>query len=173
MGCKSTKSSPPLTQKSIYEFTVKDIDGNEVSLSNYQGKVLIIVNVACGCGLTKKNYSQLNELYATFKDQGLEILAFPCNQFFGQESGSSEEIKDHVRNRLNAEFPLFDKVAVNGKNSSNLFRFLRQNSSLKGRRIGWNFGKFILDKKGEIVNYYGPRKNPNEFGDEIKGLLSH
>ncbi|CAG9332872.1 unnamed protein product [Blepharisma stoltei] len=168
MGCTS---SEPVQQSSIYEFTMNDIDGNPVSLAQYRGKVMIIVNVACGCGLTTKNYAQLNDLYSRYAEKALCILGFPCNQFFWQESGSHEEIKDHVRNFLNAKFDLFSKVEVNGKKACEMYKFLRQKSKLKGKRIGWNFGKFLIDKEGNIVNYYGPRTNPLSFEQDIVALL--
>ncbi|KAJ6733869.1 GLUTATHIONE PEROXIDASE, partial [Salix koriyanagi] len=104
--------------KSIYDFTVKDIGGNDMSLSEYSGKVLLIVNVASKCGLTHSNYKELNVLYEKYKNQGFEILAFPCNQFAGQEPGSNEEIKDTVCTIFKAEFPIFDKIDVNGKNAA-------------------------------------------------------
>ncbi|XP_040871117.1 probable glutathione peroxidase 3, mitochondrial-like isoform X2 [Glycine max] len=112
--CHTYTSTPSLmaeqSSKSIYDFTVKDISGNDVSLNNYSGKVLLIVNVASQCGLTQTNYKELNVLYEKYKNQGFEILAFPCNQFAGQEPGNNEEIQEVVCTRFKAEFPIFDKV---------------------------------------------------------------
>ncbi|KAL4307978.1 hypothetical protein GQ457_01G053620 [Hibiscus cannabinus] len=108
--------------KSVYNFTVKDIHGNDVSLSEYEGKVLLIVNVASKCGLTQSNYKELNVLYEKYKNKGFEILAFPCNQFAGQEPGTNKQIQEAVCTVFKAEFPIFDKVAVNGKNAAPLYK---------------------------------------------------
>ena len=108
----------------IYDITVKDIDGSDVSLSNYKGKVLLIVNVASKCGLTPQ-YEGLENLYLKYKDQGLEILAFPCNQFLGQEPGTNEEIQSFCSLTYNVTFPLFDKIDVNGENESPLYTYLK------------------------------------------------
>lgn len=170
MGCADSRY-PELKQNSIYEFEVVDIDRNPVSMSKYRGNVLLIVNVACGCGLTNKNYDQLNSLYSTYSEKGLRILGFPCNQFFGQESGSNEEIKNHVRNDLEVKFDLFSKIEINGKDAAEIYIFLRKNSTLKGGEIGWNFGKFLLDREGSIKHYFGPTKDPLEFENDIKLLL--
>ncbi|KAF3962028.1 hypothetical protein CMV_013418 [Castanea mollissima] len=110
------------TSKSIYDFTVKDIRGNDVSLSEYNGKVLLIVNVASKCGLTQTNYKELNVLYEKYKNQGFEILAFPCNQFLGQEPGNNEAIQEVACTMFKAEFPIFDKVEVNGKNAAPIYK---------------------------------------------------
>ncbi|CAG9325371.1 unnamed protein product [Blepharisma stoltei] len=170
MGCGNIRL-PPLTQDSIYDFSMKDIEGNTISLSKYQGNVLIITNVASGCGLTKRTYLELNELYNKYKARGLAILAFPCNQFFCGEPGSSADIKDAVKHSLRVDFDLFEKIDVNGECACEMFRFLREKSSLKGCKIGWNFGKFIINKRGKIVNYHGPRKMPSSFESEIIKLL--
>ncbi|KAJ8563399.1 hypothetical protein K7X08_031851 [Anisodus acutangulus] len=119
--------------KSLYDFTVKDILGSEVPLSNYRGKVLLIVNVASKCGLTDSNYKELNVLYEKYKDQGFEILAFPCNQFLWQEPGTNEEILQTVCTRFKAEFPVFEKVDVNGDKAAPLYKFLK---SEKGGFLG-------------------------------------
>ncbi|KAK9015638.1 hypothetical protein V6N11_006737 [Hibiscus sabdariffa] len=108
--------------KSVYNFTVKDIHGNDVSLSEYEGKVLLIVNVASKCGLTQSNYKELNVLYEKYKNKGFEILAFPCNQFAGQEPGTNKQIQEAVCTVFKAEFPIFDKVAVNGKKAAPLYK---------------------------------------------------
>ncbi|GLJ09911.1 hypothetical protein SUGI_0118110 [Cryptomeria japonica] len=110
---------------SVHDFNVKDIKGNDVSLSTYKGKVLLIVNVASHCGLTTSNYQEMNELYAKFKDQGFEILAFPCNQFATQEPGTNEEIAAIVCTRFKANFPIFDKVDVNGDDAAPVYKFLK------------------------------------------------
>ncbi|KAK1290591.1 putative phospholipid hydroperoxide glutathione peroxidase [Acorus calamus] len=157
---------------SIYDITVKDIAGSDVSLSSYSGKVLLIVNVASKCGLTHTNYKELNALYETYKNQGLEILAFPCNQFRGQEPGSNEEIQEFACSRYKAEFPIFDKVEVNGKNATPLYVFLKsQKGGIFGNGIKWNFTKFLVDKDGKVVERYAPTTSPSKIEKDIKKLL--
>ena len=156
----------------IYDISVKDIDGSDVSLANYKGKVLLIVNVASKCGLTPQ-YEGLEALYRKYKDQGLEILAFPCNQFMGQEPGTNEEIQSFCSLNYNVTFPLFDKIDVNGENESPLYTYLKEQAPFKGYPEGtedfanridqihqktetgfdqgdairWNFGKFLVSKR--------------------------
>ncbi|KAL0329999.1 UNVERIFIED_CONTAM: putative glutathione peroxidase 2 [Sesamum radiatum] len=147
--------------KSIYDFTVKDIHGNDVPLSNYQGKVLLIVNVASKCGLTQSNYKELNVLYEKYKDQGFEILAFPCNQFASQEPGTNEEIQETVCTRFKAEFPIFEKIDVNGKNTAPLYKFLKsEKGGVLVDAIKWNFTKFLVNKEGKVVQRYAPTTSP-------------
>ncbi|NP_001265877.1 probable glutathione peroxidase 3, mitochondrial-like [Cicer arietinum] len=158
--------------KSIYDFTVKDIRGNDVSLSEYSGKVLLIVNVASQCGLTQTNYKELNVIYDKYKNQGFEILAFPCNQFRGQEPGSSEEIQNVVCTRFKAEFPIFDKVEVNGKNAEPLYKFLKgQQGGIFGDGIKWNFTKFLVNKQGKVVDRYAPTTAPLKIEKDIEKLI--
>ncbi|KAL6342628.1 hypothetical protein AAG906_012492 [Vitis piasezkii] len=158
--------------KSIYDFTVKDIRGNDVSLSDYNGKVLLIVNVASKCGLTHSNYKELNVLYEKYKSQGFEILAFPCNQFLGQEPGSNEDILEAACTMFKAEFPIFDKVEVNGKNTAPLYKFLKlQKGGLFGDGIKWNFTKFLVDKEGKVVGRYAPTTSPLKIEEDIQNLL--
>ncbi|KAK2439552.1 putative phospholipid hydroperoxide glutathione peroxidase [Trifolium repens] len=160
------------SSKSIYDFTVKDISGNDVSLSQYSGKVLLIVNVASQCGLTQTNYKELNVLYEKHKNQGFEILAFPCNQFRKQEPGSSEEIQNVVCTRFKAEFPIFDKVEVNGKNADPLYKFLKdQKGGIFGDGIKWNFTKFLVNKEGKAVERYAPTTAPHKIEKDIGKLL--
>ncbi|XVF08372.1 hypothetical protein REPUB_Repub06bG0220900 [Reevesia pubescens] len=128
--------------KSIYDFTVKDIRGNDVSLSEYSGKVLLIVNVASKCGFTQSNYKELNVLYEKYKNQGFEILAFPCNQFNRQEPGTNEQIQEAACTMFKAEFPIFDKVEVNGKNATPLYKFLKyEKGGYFGDAIKWKLHK--------------------------------
>ncbi|XP_010261610.1 PREDICTED: probable glutathione peroxidase 2 isoform X2 [Nelumbo nucifera] len=157
---------------SIYDFTVKDIRGNDVSLSTYRGKVLLIVNVASKCGLTDSNYKELNILYEKYKNQGLEILAFPCNQFAGQEPGNNDEIQEFACTIYKAEFPIFDKVEVNGNNVSPIYTFLKsQKGGILGNRIKWNFTKFLVDKDGNVVERYAPITSPLKIEKDIQNLL--
>ncbi|CAN1300825.1 Probable phospholipid hydroperoxide glutathione peroxidase 6, mitochondrial [Linum perenne] len=132
--------------QSIYDFTVKDARGNDVDLSTYKGKVLLIVNVASQCGLTNSNYTELTELYKKYKDQGLEILAFPCNQFGSQEPGNNEQIMEFACTRFKAEYPIFDKKG-----------------GLFGDGIKWNFAKFLINKEGQVVDRYAPTTSPLSF----------
>ena len=140
----------------IHHFEVNNIDLTKVSLSDFKGKTLLIVNVASACGFTPQ-YTGLQALYEKYKDQGLEILAFPCNQFGNQESGTNEEIKTFC-----------DKVDVKGDNASPLFKFLEDQS---GREIKWNFSKFLINKDGEFVKGFGTQKTPEMIEDSIKEIL--
>lgn len=158
--------------QSVYDFTVKDAKGKDVDLSIYKGKVLIIVNVASQCGLTNSNYTDMTELYRKYKDQGLEILAFPCNQFGGQEPGSIEDIQQMVCTRFKAEYPIFDKVDVNGDNAAPLYKFLKSSKGgFFGDGIKWNFSKFLIDKEGRVVDRYSPTTSPASMEKDIKKLL--
>ncbi|KAL3652665.1 hypothetical protein CASFOL_002346 [Castilleja foliolosa] len=165
----ASQSSSP---QSIHEFTVKDAKGNDVNLGTYKGKVLLIVNVASQCGLTNSNYTELTQLYEKYKGQGLEILAFPCNQFGSQEPGSNEEIQEFVCTRFKAEYPVFDKVEVNGPNSAPIYKYMKSTkSSIFGDSIKWNFAKFLVDKEGRVVDRYAPTTSPLSFEKDIKKLL--
>ncbi|CAI9775757.1 unnamed protein product [Fraxinus pennsylvanica] len=158
--------------KSVHDFTVKDARGNDVDLSIYKGKVLLIVNVASQCGLTNSNYTELTKIYETYKDQGLEILAFPCNQFGSQEPGTNEEIQQFACTRFKAEYPIFDKVDVNGSNAAPLYKFLKSSKGgFLGDGIKWNFSKFLVDKEGRVVDRYAPTTSPLSIEKDIKKLL--
>ncbi|MBA0773441.1 hypothetical protein Gotri_008716 [Gossypium trilobum] len=158
MAAQSSKGS-------VHDFTVKDAKGNDVDLSIYKGKFLLIVNVASQCGLTNSNYTELSKLYEKYKDQGFEILAFPCNQFGGQEPGNNEEILEFACTRFKAEYPIFDKVDVNGENAAPIYKFLKASKGgalggLLGDDIKWNFAKFLVDKEGHVVDRYAPTTSP-------------
>ncbi|XP_044471943.1 phospholipid hydroperoxide glutathione peroxidase 1, chloroplastic-like [Mangifera indica] len=160
------------TEKTLHDFTVKDIDGKEVPLNKFKGKVLLIVNVASRCGLTTANYSELSHLYEKYKTQGFEILAFPCNQFGGQEPGSNPEIKQFACTRFKAEFPIFDKVDVNGPNTAPVYQFLKSSAGgFLGDLIKWNFEKFLVDKNGKVVERYPPTTSPFQIEKDIQKLL--
>lgn len=156
----------------IYEVKVKAIDGTEKSLADYKGKVLLIVNVASKCGFTPQ-YEGLEKLYKQHKDKGLEILAFPCNQFGNQEPGNSEEIKNFCTLTYKTTFPLFEKIEVNGAKTHPLYIYLKaEKPGLLGiEAIKWNFTKFLVDKKGKVVERYAPQTTPEEIGKEIEKLL--
>lgn len=167
-----TMASQSNEPKSVYDFTVKDAKGQDVDLSIYKGKVLLIVNVASQCGLTNSNYTELTKLYDKYKDQGLEILAFPCNQFGSQEPGNNEEIQQFACTRFKAEFPIFDKVDVNGANTAPIYKFLKSSKGgLFGDGIKWNFSKFLVDKEGKVVDRYAPTTSPLSIEKDIKKLL--
>ncbi|CAA2950599.1 probable phospholipid hydroperoxide glutathione peroxidase [Olea europaea subsp. europaea] len=158
--------------QSVHEFTVKDAKGDDVDLSIYKGKVLLIVNVASMCGLANSNYTELSEIYQKHKDQGLEILAFPCNQFGSQEPGTNEEIQEFVCTRFKAEYPVFDKVDVNGSNASPIYKYLKSSKGgIFGDSIKWNFSKFLVDKDGHVVDRYAPTTSPLSIEKDIKKLL--
>ncbi|KAL5727508.1 glutathione peroxidase [Ranunculus cassubicifolius] len=166
----STMSSSQ--QQSIHDFTVKDARGNDVDLSIYKGKVLLIVNVASQCGLTNSNYTELAKVYEKYKEQGLEILAFPCNQFGSQEPGTNEEIVEFACTRFKAEYPIFDKVDVNGDKAAPIYKFLKASKgSLFGDSIKWNFAKFLVDKDGHVKDRYAPTTSPLSIEKDIKKLL--
>lgn len=185
-----------MAQSSIYELTVKNIDGEEVSLSDYKGKVLLIVNVASKCGLTPQ-YEDLEALYLKYNEQGLEILAFPCNQFLGQEPGSNDEIVNFCSVNYNVTFPLFDKIDVNGATESPLYTFLKAKAPFKGYPEGseqfaeqltmihqqtgtgfelgdaikWNFGKFLISRDGSTILRFEPMVVPGELEADIQRML--
>ncbi|KAK0570616.1 hypothetical protein LWI29_004024 [Acer saccharum] len=161
------------TEKTVHDFTVKDIDGKDVPLNKFKGKALLIVNVASRCGLTSSNYSELSHIYEKYKTQGFEILAFPCNQFGGQEPGSNPEIKQFACTRFKAEFPIFDKVDVNGPNTAPVYQFLKSSAGgFLGDLIKWNFEKFLVDKNGKVVERYPPTTSPFQIEKDIQKLLA-
>jgi glutathione peroxidase len=137
----------------IYELTVNDINKNEVDLSNYKGKVLLIVNVASKCGFTGQ-YEGLQNIYEKYKDQGFEVLGFPCNDFGGQEPGTNEQIKEFCSLNYNVTFTMFDKVSVLGDNKHPLFKILTNNPNTGQSNIKWNFEKFVIDKEGNVVERF-------------------
>ncbi len=136
---------------------VKTLAGKEVSLDQYLGKVVLIVNVASKCGLTP-HYKGLQAMYDKYKDKGFEILGFPCNQFGGQEPGTAEEIQTFCSTKYNVTFPLFEKIDVNGPEQSPLYKKLTE----KGGPIKWNFEKFVVGRDGKLVKRFGPRTEPGD-----------
>ncbi|XP_015370805.1 PREDICTED: probable phospholipid hydroperoxide glutathione peroxidase isoform X1 [Diuraphis noxia] len=146
--------------KSVYDFTVKDIKGEDVSLEKYKGSVLIIVNVASKCGYTSKHYKELVELDEKYRDKGLKILAFPCNQFGGQEPGDSDSICSFTAKK-NVKFDIFEKVDVNGNDAHPLWKYLKsKQGGLLIDSIKWNFTKFIVDKNGQPVERHAANVSP-------------
>nr|BBB37584.1 glutathione peroxidase [Chattonella marina var. antiqua] len=159
--------------ESIFEFEVEDSNGKLVKLSDYSGKKkgFLVVNVASACGLTASNYQELPQLYEKYGEEGLEILAFPCNQFGAQEPGSNAEIQKFAKAR-GAEFPVFSKIDVNGDAEHPLYTYLKsEKGELGGNDIKWNFSKFLVDAEGKPTGRYAPTTSPLAIEDDIKKLL--
>ena len=158
---------------SLLEIPVKDIDGKDGTLKPYKGKVLLIVNVASKCGLTPQ-YEGLEAIYTKYKDKGLTILGFPCNQFGGQEPGSNEEIKQFCSSKYSVTFPMFDKIEVNGPNRHPLYVALAGKDSPYPGDIKWNFGKFLIGRDGKILKRFEPKTKPDapEVIEAIEAALA-
>ena len=155
----------------IYDFHVKDNKGNDVSLKEYEGKVLLIVNTATGCGFTPQ-YEGLENLYQKYKDQGFEILDFPCDQFGNQAPGSDEEIHEFCTLRYHTTFPRMKKIDVNGENEDPLYTWLKkQKGGLFGSKIKWNFTKFLVDRSGNVVERFAPTDKPESIDAKVAALL--
>jgi len=160
------------TMDKIYDFKVKTIQGEETTLAQYKGKVMLIVNVASKCGYTPQ-YDGLETLYKKYKDKGLMVLGFPCNQFGSQEPGSEKEIQNFCRVNFGVTFPMFSKINVNGEETHPLYRYLKSEQSgiLGTEAIKWNFTKFLVDKEGNVVERFGSSTKPSELEDKIEALL--
>ena len=177
---------------SIYDYTVKDRKGNDVSMSNYKGKVLLIVNTATGCGFTPQ-YEGIEKLYEKYHEKGLEVLDFPCNQFGNQAPGNDEEIHEFCTFKYNTQFDQFKKIDVNGENQDPLWAYLKSQKGferfdLKGKilvpivkkmdpnyknssDIKWNFTKFLVDKEGNVVQRFESTVSPEKIEERIKELI--
>lgn len=156
---------------SIYDYTVQDSVGNDICMERYRGKVLLIVNTASKCGFTPQ-YEGLEELYQKYKDKGLEVIAFPCKQFGGQEFETNEEIQSFCQSRYHVTFPVMARINVNGPNAHPLYQYLRKaQSGMFGERIKWNFTKFLIDANGQVVNRYAPTTVPAKIEADIEKLL--
>jgi glutathione peroxidase len=160
-GDKKESPKEEKQMKSVYDFKVADIDGNDVNLADYKGKVLLIVNVASKCGFTPQ-YKGLENIYRQYKDKGFEILAFPSNDFMGQEPGTNEQIKTFCQLNYQISFPLFSKISVKGENIHPLYKFLTEKSTDPkfAGGITWNFNKFLIDRKGNIINRFDSKTEP-------------
>lgn len=155
----------------FYDFSVKKINGQEASMNEYKGKVVLVVNTASNWGLTPQ-FSQLEELYKTYKDKGLEILGFPCNQFANQDSGSNDEIKNFCQLNYGVTFNMFEKIDVNGENAHPLYKFLKnEGKGLLSNEIKWNFTKFLVDSEGKVIKRYAPTTSPMKIKKGIEKLL--
>ena len=158
--------------ESVYDFKVTDIKGQPVSLKDYQGKVLLIVNTASKCGFTPQ-YEGLENLYQKYHDQGLEILGFPCNQFGQQEPGNNDEVAEFCEMNYGVSFPMFAKVDVNGSNADPLYKYLKsQTHGLFSRDIKWNFAKFLIGKDGQIIKRRSSLTKPEALESSIVEALN-
>ena len=155
----------------IHDFSVLDAKGNSIPLSQYKGKVMLIVNTASKCGFTPQ-YEGLEALYQKWRDKGFEILGFPCNQFANQESGSDEEIQQFCKLNYGVTFPVMAKIEVNGRNSHPLYKFLRsETGGLLGGVIKWNFTKFLIGPDGSIIKRFAPNITPEQIHPFIESQL--
>ncbi|MCR5285057.1 MAG: glutathione peroxidase [Treponema sp.] len=155
----------------IYDYSFAARDGSKVSMQDYKNKVLLIVNTATGCGFTPQ-YKGLQELYDKYKDQGFEILDFPCNQFANQAPGSDEEIHTFCTGRFGITFPQFAKIDVNGKDEAPLYTYLKkEKKGIIGSSIKWNFTKFLISKNGEVIKRFAPTDEPASIDAYIKKEL--
>jgi glutathione peroxidase len=155
----------------VHDITVKNMQGQDVPLSNYKDKVVLIVNTASKCGLTPQ-FKTLQELYKEYEGKDFEILGFPCNQFLKQDPGSNDEILEFCQLNYGVSFPMFAKLDVKGKNQSDLYKYLTENSKERtGKKVKWNFEKFLIGKDGEIVKRYLPTVQPLSLKDDINTLL--
>jgi len=157
---------------SVYDFSARTIDGDEQKLSAYKGKTLLVVNVASKCGFTPQ-YTGLEALYEKFKDKGLVVLGFPCDQFGHQEPGDEEEIKNFCSLNYDVQFPLFAKIDVNGANAHPLYKYLKSQAKglLGSESIKWNFTKFLVDSDGNVVRRYAPNDTPQSIEKDIAAAL--
>lgn len=157
----------------FYQFSAEDFKGENIEMSAYKGKVLLVVNTASACGFTPQ-YEGLQNIYKAYQDQGFEILAFPCNQFGQQEKGSNDEIKSFCDLNFNISFPLFAKIDVNGDQTHPLFNHLKQEAPgiLGTKKIKWNFTKFLIGKDGQVIKRYAPTTKPQAIEADIKAQLA-
>lgn len=156
----------------FYDFKAKKINGQEVSMEDFKGKIVVIVNTASKCGLTPQ-FKELEELYQGYKDKGVEILGFPCNQFAKQDSGSNEDIHEFCQLNYGVSFNMFEKIDVNGKNAHPLYQYLKNESKgLLSKEIKWNFTKFLIDDQGNVVKRYAPTVSPLKIKNDIEDILN-
>jgi glutathione peroxidase len=156
----------------VYQFSAKNNKGEDIALSDYNDNVMLIVNTASACGLTPQ-YEGLQKLYEDYSAKGLEILAFPCNQFKQQESGTNEEIQNFCDLNFKIKFPLFDKIQVNGNDTHPLFNYLKNQAPgiLGSKSIKWNFTKFLVNRQGQVIKRYAPTTKPEKIKADIEKLL--
>jgi glutathione peroxidase len=159
-------------ENSFYQFTARSLQGKEISMTAFRGKVVLVVNTASKCGLTPQ-YEGLEKLYRKYEERGLVILGFPCNQFGNQEPGSDKEISEGCLINYGVSFPMFSKIDVNGANAHPVYKYLKDKlPGLFGKKITWNFAKFLIDKNGIPVKRYSPTTKPEELEKNIEKLLN-
>lgn len=168
----AAKSKENQKLESIYDFRVKALDGKDIDLSSYKGEVMLIVNTASKCGFTKQ-YAGLEDLHKKYEPKGLKVLGFPCNQFGGQEPGDSSEIATFCQKNYGVDFQMFEKIDVNGKNAHPLYKYLTSTApgALGTEAIKWNFTKFLVDRKGNIIKRYAPDVKPEDISGDIEKQL--
>lgn len=155
----------------FYDFNATAMGGKDISMREYEGKVVLVVNTASKCGLTPQ-FEELEKLYSKYKGRGFEILGFPCNQFANQDSGTNKEIQEFCQLNYGVTFTMFEKIDVNGDGAHPLYKFLKEEkSSLLGKEIKWNFAKFLIDKKGMVHKRYAPTTIPAKIENDIEKLL--
>jgi len=155
----------------FYDFSAKKMNGQEVNMDEYKGKVVLVVNTATKCGLAPQ-LTELEELNKQYKEQGLEVLGFPCNQFANQEKGSNDEIQAVCSINFGVTFTMFEKIDVNGENAHPLYKFLKsEKKGVLSNEIKWNFTKFLIDSEGNVVKRYAPTIKPSKIEEDIKALL--
>lgn len=159
-------------EKSFYDFSAENIQGQEIDMSSYKGKTVVVVNTASQCGFTPQ-LEGLEKLYKEYQDKGLVILGFPCNQFGNQEPGDESSIKEGCMLNYGVTFPMFSKVEVNGKNAHPLYKYLKaEQGGFLGSKIKWNFTKFLIDKNGQPVKRFAPITKPEKMEKDINKILT-
>jgi len=158
---------------SVYDFSARDIDGNERSLAEFRGKTLLIVNVASKCGFTPQ-YAGLETLWQADQDKGLVVLGFPCDQFGHQEPGDEAQIRNFCSTNYDVSFPMFSKIEVNGDGAHPLYKWLKSEGKgiLGSESVKWNFTKFLVDRDGQVVKRYAPTDTPEKIGKDLRGQLA-
>ncbi|MFV8571224.1 glutathione peroxidase [Marinobacter sp. SBS5] len=161
-----------MANESIYDFSAKDVKGNDVAMADYKGKVLLIVNTASKCGFTPQ-FEGLQALHSELGAKGFEVLGFPCNQFMNQDPGSDESITEFCSLNYGVDFPMFAKIEVNGDTAHPLYRFLKKEAKglMGSEKVKWNFTKFLVDKNGQVVRRYAPTVKPADIRNDIEKLL--
>lgn len=156
---------------SIYNFSANKLNGQKTDLKEYEGKTIVVVNTASKCGLTPQ-YEGLEKLYKNYKDKGLVVLGFPCNQFGNQEKGTSDDIQEFCQVNYGVSFPMFEKIEVNGKNTHPVFKYLKSElGGFLGSKIKWNFTKFVIDKNGKPLKRFSPATKPEKMEAYLKKIL--
>lgn len=155
----------------FYNFSANDMSGKEINMKEYKGKVVLIVNTASKCGFTPQ-FEELENLYKKYKDQGFEILGFPCNQFKNQDPNNNEQINNFCKLNYGVTFKMFEKIDVNGDSAHPLYKFLKnEKSGIWGKKIKWNFTKFLIDREGNVVDRFSPTTKPSNMKKYIEKLL--